>query len=113
MPVTRKPKPRKPSSNGQVMDGTLEIHVEGGQYDGQVILIDLMLLRLCSEAAMAVHPLAEKDGMVTPSAGFVAHLNKALVELGIKSTPAIAVHAWQKMCEYLATTQKKTRGSQS
>ena len=70
-----------------------------------------MLLRLCSEEARAKHPLAERDGMVEPTSAFVAALNQNLVNLGYKSTPAIAVHAWQKMCEHFASIQKKTKRS--
>jgi len=110
---SRRKRTIKPSSNGAVEDGTLTIDVKGGTYDGQTVIMDLMLLRLCSEEARAKHPLEERDGMVEPTAAFVSALDANLRNLGYKSTPAIAVHAWQKMCEHFATIQKKTKQSPS
>ena len=114
MAKTKKKAPRRrPPQNGYITDGTLKIAVKGGEHDGETIEMDLMLLRLAAEESMKEHPLSEvtrdRQKMLEPTAEFAMDLTNRLKRLGYKCSPAIAVNAWLKMCDYFADVQKKTR----
>lgn len=106
-------KTKRTSQNGYITDGSLKISVKGGDYDGETIEMDLMLLRLASEESIKEHPLREvtrnRQKMLEPTAEFAMDLTNRLKRLGYKCSPAIAVNAWLKMCDYFADVQKKTR----
>ena len=100
---------KDPSRNGAVVnDGTIAVTVKGGPYDGQTIEMDITLVKLAAEEMERKHDLPTVDGMTQATTGFAKDLSAELVELGYNCTPAIALHAWVKVCQYFVELQKKT-----
>jgi len=113
--TTKKTTRRKPadSTNGELVDGTLTIAVKGGPYDGQTLEMDALVVRLAAETLVRKHGLKVKDGWIDATAAFSVDLDKALKEVGYKSTPTIAIRAWEIACRLFAELQKKTNPSPS
>lgn len=103
--VKRKP---KPEHNGQLIDGTIEIAVQGGPHGGETIRMDATVVKLTAEALQDKHKLTVTDGIIEPTAEFALELDQKLQEMGYKSTPTIAIHAWVTASNYFAELQKKT-----
>lgn len=101
-------RPKRAESNGQLVDGTISIVVRGGPHDGETLQMDATVVKLVAEKLQAKHSLPVKDGHIQPTAEFAIDLDRALQDLGYKSTPTIAVHAWIKAVEYFIELQKKT-----
>lgn len=103
----------RPESNGQLIDGTITIVVQGGPHDGETLHMDATVVKLAAEKLQAKHQLQIEDGQIEPTAEFAIDLDKSLQGFGYKSTPTIAIHAWIKAVEYFLDLQKKTNESRN
>jgi hypothetical protein len=99
------------SSNGHVSDGTLVFDIKGGQFDGQRIEMDAMVVKMASGPLEDKLTIEGESMQSTPE--FAIALDSRLKGLGYTSTPSIAIAAWQRASEYFAEQQKKTNSQPS
>jgi hypothetical protein len=102
------PRP-KPESNGQLIDGTITIEVQGGPHDGKTITMSASIVNdAVNELLTKLKIKPDADGLTTFTPEFKIALDKRLQELGYESTVEIAMSAQEKAFEYWTSLQKKT-----
>ena len=107
-------RPKRAESNGQLIDGTITIEVQGGPHGGKTIHMSAMIVNdAAEEVTKKLKMQPDSDGLMTFTPEFKMALDKRLQELGYDSTPEIAMHAQSKAFEYWTSLQKKTSSPQN
>lgn len=96
-----------------VDDGSIAFKVRGGDRDGDLLEIDLMLARMAIAEAERISPTRKEedtDGVQYwhPTPGFVSELSRQLEPLMGYCTPSIAHEVWRAVNDIGETLKKST-----